>query len=98
MVNQPSVDTVEINAKFEKAKKQNGLIEKVADFVKGKTNIGYSSSKIQKMIDEGKSGDEIKKEIAKYRNSQENVAQATGDVLSVLAAMGLFSIVKIKVF
>ena len=37
--NQSETNLDKINAKLEKAKKQNGLIEKAADFIKGKTGV-----------------------------------------------------------
>ena len=88
------VDTVELNTKLEQAKKQNGLIEKIADKIKGATKLGFSSKKIQKSIEDAKNGtktvEEVKDEIKNYRRSQENTAQAVGDLLSIGGAALLF--------
>ena len=44
-----------LSNELKKAKKKNGLIEKLADKIKGLTGIGYSSKKIEQSIQEGKS-------------------------------------------
>lgn len=83
-----------LSNELKKAKKKNGLIEKLADKIKGLTGIGYSSKKIEQSIQEGKSKEEVEDEIKKYRSSQENVAQAVGDVGSSIGAIGAFFGVK----
>ena len=89
-----TVDTADLASKVEKAKRQNGLIEKVADKVKGLTGLGYSSKKLDATIENVKTGtvssEEAQKEIEKYRSSQENTAQAVGDVASGAASIGVF--------
>ena len=50
------VDTVDLENKIDKAKKQNGLIEKVADKVKGATGLGYSSKKLDATLEQVKTG------------------------------------------
>lgn len=88
-------DSFEIlSDELKKAKKKNGLIEKLADKIKSLTGIGYSSKKIENSIQEGKSEEEVKDEIKKYRASQENIAQATGDVASSVGAISAFFGVK----
>ena len=90
-----SNDSFEIlSDELKKAKKKNGLIEKLADKIKSLTGIGHSSKKIENSIKEGKSEEEVKKEIGSYRVSQENVAQAVGDVASSVGAIGAFFGVK----
>ncbi len=80
------------------AKKKNGLIEKIADKVKGLTNFGASSKKIEASIEDvknnKKSKEEVEKEIKNYSVSQENIAQATGDVASGLVSIGTFFFAK----
>ncbi len=89
-----TIDTVDLASKVEKAKRQNGLIEKVADKIKSLTGLGYSSKKLDATIENVKTGavsaEEAQKEIEKYRSSQENIAQATGDVASSAASIGAF--------
>lgn len=89
-VQQEPKDTLEISTKLEKAKKQNGLIEKAADFIKCKTGLGLSSKKIQEKIDSGIDEKEISKDIKNYRRQQENTAQSVADIFSSLGAMSLF--------
>ena len=94
ITNPIAVDTVELENKIDKAKKQNGLIEKVADKVKGATGLGYSSKKLDATLEQVKTGvlsaEQAQKEIEKYRSSQENTAQAVGDVVSSTASIGAF--------
>lgn len=83
-------DVVDLNTKLDSAKKQNGLIEKLADKIKNLTNIGFGSAKIEQSINDisaGKKNEaDVTKEIKNYRRSQENVAQSFGDALSILGA------------
>ena len=94
ITNPITVDTVELENKIDKAKKQNGLIEKVADKVKSATGLGCSSKKLDVTLQQVKTGavsaEQAQKEIEKYRSSQENTAQAVGDVASSIASIGAF--------
>ena len=94
--NQSETNLDKINAKLEKAKKQNGLIEKAADFIKGKTGIGLSSKKIQDKINKGESEEVILKDITNYRRQQENTAHAFVDLITCIPL--LFSFAKSKEF
>ncbi len=85
-----SKDVVDLNKKLDSAKKQNGIVEKIADKIKNLTKIGFGSAKIEKSIEDVSKGikteAEVSDEIKNYRRSQENIAQSFGDVLSVLGA------------
>ncbi len=59
------IDSFELNEKFEQAKKQNGLIEKIADKIKSATNIGFSSKKIEQSINETKKAQKQSKKLKK---------------------------------
>lgn len=83
-------DSVELKNKFEKIKKENGIIEKITDKIKNITNIGVGSKKVEKAISEGKSSEECEKIIKQYSSSQENTSQAIGDVASSGASIGVF--------
>lgn len=80
----------ELTKKLNEAKKQNGLIEKLSDKIKGATNIGFSSKKIEKDIQENKSKEEVENEIKNYKRQQENSSQTVGDIASCLGAVGTF--------
>jgi len=84
----------EIQSKLDEAKKQNGLIEKLADIIKSKFNFGANSKQIQTLIDENKTDEEINSQIKKYRSSQENIAQTVGDVTSGAASISVFFFIK----
>ena len=84
-------DTLDLSTKLEKAKKQNGLIEKVADKVKGLTGIGISSKSIEEKIKSGASEEEIAKDIKNYKRQQENTAQALVDMLICLGSVVMFA-------
>ena len=90
----PSADTVELNKTFKKAKKKNGLAEKLYDKAKNITGLGLSSNKVQKIIDESGQGlkneKDAKDAINNYRESQEKFAQTAGDAISILAGAGTF--------
>ena len=81
---------------FLKAKNQNGLIEKVTDFIKKKLNFGSNSKKIEEAINQNKPDEEVKKEIKKYRQSQETSAQAVADIASGTASIFAFTTIKEK--
>ncbi len=91
-------DTVELQNKIEKAKRQNGLIEKLADKIKGLTGIGFSSKKLDENLEKVKTGEvskeKLENDIHSYRSSQENTAQATADVASGTASIFAFFGVK----
>ncbi len=78
---QQNKDIVELNTKLENAKKQNGLVEKAADFIKGKLGLGLSSKKIQEKINNNADSKEITKDINNYRRQQESIIQAVADIL-----------------
>ena len=78
---QQNKDIVELNTKLENAKKQNGLVEKAADFIKGKLGLGLSSKKIQEKINNNADSKEITKDINNYRRQQESIIQAIADIL-----------------
>ncbi len=71
-------------------RKNNGLIEKMYNWIKNTTGLGWGSEKIQKKILEEKNGKISKQELAQavhnYNSSQENAAQLAGDAVSVSAA------------
>lgn len=87
-------DTVELQSKIEKAKRQNGLIEKLADKIKGLTGIGFSSKKLDENLEKVKTGEvskeKLENDIHSYRSSQENAAQATADIASGTASIFAF--------
>lgn len=90
-------ETADINSleeNLQKAKNQNGLIEKLVDKIKGLVGFGLSSKKLDNMLKEVKQGklsaDEFNLAIKKYRSKQENIAQVTGDTASILVAGGAF--------
>lgn len=89
-----SVDTLDLENKIKNAKRKNGLIEKLADKTKSLIGIGHNSKKLDETLENVKQGkiseQEAQKEIKLYRSSQENVAQAVGDVASSTAAIGAF--------
>lgn len=90
-------DTVELQSKIDKAKRQNGLIEKLADKIKNLTGIGYSSKKLDSSLEKVKTGEvsqeKLENDIHLYRLAQENTAQATADVASCGASIfGFFAI------
>lgn len=86
-----STDTVDLSAKLEKAKKQNGLIEKATDKIKGKLNIGMSSKKIEEKITKGADEKEILSDIKKYKRQQENTAHAIVDTITGVASLLVFA-------
>lgn len=93
------INTSAINDKFQSAKKQNGLVEKLADKVKNVTKIGFGSAKIEQSIADFNSGkktqQEVEADIKNYRRSQENVAQSFGDLASIaLAGLAFFALHK----
>lgn len=94
VANPITVDTVDLENKIKKAKRQNGLIEKVADKIKGLVGFGSSSKKLDVTLQKAKMGEmtseQAQKEVEIYRSSQENVAQAVGDVASCGASLGVF--------
>lgn len=75
-----------LNDEYIKAVKSNGLVEKFYNFLKNKTGIGLGSDKLKQKINDAENGkinnDIAKKEINKYRISQENSAQNFGDMLA----------------
>lgn len=89
-------DSVELSKNLTEAKNKNGIIEKVADKIKGFTGIGFSSKKIQKDIENNKNSEAVKKDIKNYRRQQEGIAQATADVATGLASIFTFFKVKNK--
>ncbi|MBQ3101422.1 hypothetical protein IJC60_00290 [bacterium] len=92
--NNNEADKLELSTQLKNAKKQNGLIEKVADKIKSTLNIGYNSKKLEETVKKAESNEitkeEAQKEIENYRASQENVAQAVGDVASSAGAITAF--------
>ena len=83
-------DSIELKNKLEKAKKKNGIIEKISDKIKNLTNIGIGSKKVEQAISDGKSNEECEKLIKNYSLSQENTSQAVGDIASCGASLGAF--------
>jgi predicted unusual protein kinase regulating ubiquinone biosynthesis (AarF/ABC1/UbiB family) len=86
-----------IKDEFVKTKKNNGLIRKFYNFLKNKTNIGTGSKSVENSINEYENGKVSKKElddkISKYKVSQENIVQTTGDVaVSAITLGGFFGI------
>ena len=83
----------ELCSELNYAKRQNGLIEKVADAIKSALNFGANSKQIQKSIDSNEDKNAVETKIKKYRASQENTAQAAADIVSCLASIfGFFRI------
>ena len=80
----------EVKKYFDKAKKQNGLIEKFADKIKGITGIGLSSKKLEETLKENISDEEKYAKIDKYKDSNENTAHAVVDVASSAASLAVF--------
>lgn len=83
-------DTVDLKGKLRKAKRKNGIIEKVYDSIKNITGLGVSSKKIESAINENKDSKEIENMISNYRVSQEKSSQSVADVLSIGAAGATF--------
>ena len=85
-----NINSATLNDKFKSAKKQNGIVEKIADKLKNVTKLGFGSAKIEQSLTDFSAGkkteQEVEKEIKNYRRSQENVAQSFGDVVSIAAA------------
>jgi len=83
-----------IETEIDKAKKQNGLIEKLADKIKSVLNFGASSKTLDSVLEKAKTGEiteeQANAEIKKYRSSQENTAQAVGDVVSGASSLAAF--------
>lgn len=79
---------------LQKAKNQNGLIEKITDKIKNVLNFGSSSKNIENKINQNKPDEEINSEIKSYRRSQENSAQTVADIASAGASIFAFSAIK----
>ncbi len=78
--------------------KKNGLFERLYNKFKNITNFGLGSKKVEAQIAEFESGkadkESVKKTISDYRVSQENSAQAFGDVVAGLTGVSTFYTVK----
>lgn len=78
--------------------KKNGLFERLYNKFKNITNFGLGSKKVEAQIAEFESGkadkESVKKTISDYRISQENSAQAFGDVVSGIVGVSTFYTVK----
>jgi len=79
-----------IRDEFVHQHKKNGLAERFVDYVKNLTGLGLGSKKLEAQVEKGEKGEvseeSVRESIAKYRNSQANVAQGFGDVLSIGAS------------
>ena len=89
-----NADSFELQEKLNVAKKQNGLIEKLADKFKSVTGFGMSSKKIEEEINNNVSKEVAEKDIKKYRSQQENTAQTVGDIASCGASLTVFYAMK----
>ncbi len=89
----PAVST-EIRDEFVRAKKSNGLVRKLYDFLKNKTGVGLGSKRLEQEVDKYEQGQitqsEAEAKIKKYKASQENILQASGDIIAGAASMGAF--------
>lgn len=90
-------DSFSLNDKLAKAKKNNGLFERFYDFLKNKTGFGIGSNKVMQDIKHAEQGkitqDKAEKNLANYKNSQENAAQNFGDLASgAVAITGYFTL------
>ena len=83
-------DVLDIKKELRAAKRQNGLIEKIADKIKSVTGYGLSVKKLEKSVNSGENQKQVSKDIQKYRAQQESTAQATADVATGLLALGTF--------
>lgn len=90
-------NTTELRDEFVKTKRKNGIIEKVYDWLKNKTNFGLGSKKVEKdleLYEQGQISEEQAREnIKKYRTSQLNSQQLLGDAASLTAGMAAYSFV-----
>ena len=88
----------ELRDEFVLQHKKNGLFERLYNKLKNVTNVGLGSKKVEAQIAEFENGkvdkDTVKKTISDYRVSQENSAQAFGDVVAGIAGVSTFYKVK----
>ena len=89
-IKQSSSDSFNLSDELNKAKKQNGWLEKIFDKVKSLTGVGYSSKKIEEEINNNEDSEKIKKDIKNYRRSQEFGAQTAIDTATSVASIGVF--------
>lgn len=80
---------------FVKEKRKNGLVDRFYNWVKNTTNLGLGPKKIDEKITLYEQGqiDEanVREDIKKYRNSQNNAQQILGDAASLAAGMTVYS-------
>ncbi len=88
----------ELRDEFVLQHKKNGLFERLYNKFKNITNFGLGSKKVEAQIAEFENGkvdkESVKKTISDYRVSQENSAQAFGDVVAGLTGVSTFYTVK----
>ena len=79
---------------FLKEHKKNGLFEKIYNFLKNTTHIGFGSKQIEKSINDYENGnkteEDVRKDIKKYRTSQKNSEQLLGDTISAVVSVSVF--------
>ena len=93
-VNAGVVNSQNLRDEFVKEHKKNGLFERFYNFLKNKTHFGSGSQNVEQSIKDyengGKTEEDVKDEIQKYRTSQKNSQQLLGDVVAATTAAGSY--------
>ena len=85
-----NINILNLKDEFVNIKNNNGLFEKLYDYLKNLTNFGIGSKNFNKKFEQAENNtlkkEDLKKEIEKYKNSQINARETFGDGISTLVA------------
>ena len=91
--NNPSFKS-EIKDEYIKAKNSNGIVRKTYDSLKNSTGIGSGSKILAQQLEKYEKGEiseeEIRKDLSKYKISQENSIQAIADLGTAATTIGTY--------